>query len=77
MGQLLREYYAMSEPGLPVALRCQEITEQEVKTLRRLAEATEPRVGVLDWVPQRLFATTIPTDDYDRLVALGLNDWHS
>ncbi len=38
----------------PVALRCQEITEQDVATLRRLAEDPNPSVGVLDWVPQRL-----------------------
>lgn len=51
-----REEIAMHEStrSQPVALRCQEITEQDVATLRRLAEDPNPSVGVLDWVPQRL-----------------------
>ncbi len=38
----------------PVALRYQEITEQEVVVLRNLAEDPNPSIGVLDWIPRRL-----------------------
>ena len=40
--------------NLPVALRCQDLNEQEVDVLRRLAEDPDPATGVLDWIPRRL-----------------------
>lgn len=39
---------------LPIALRCQEITEQEVEALRRCAQNPNATTGVLDWIPRRV-----------------------
>jgi hypothetical protein len=52
----LREEAAMHEEArpLPVALRCKDITEQELEALRRVAEDPNPTTGVLDWIPRRI-----------------------
>ena len=39
---------------LPVALCCQEITEQEVEALRCIAENPNATTGVLNWTPRRV-----------------------
>lgn len=48
------EFAAGREAALPMAMRCQQITEDEADAIRRIAADPNATVGVLNWTPKRL-----------------------